>query len=92
MTLPRFLALFFLALATLAALALAHCAPQHRPAARGLALLLAIDVARLASSGHPAGSLAWQVDVGLCAGWWPVTVGIVVGALWRRSGGDALSP
>lgn len=84
MTLPRAFELATLLLATLAAFALAHRAPHHRPVARGLAALLAIDVARLATSGHPAGSLAWQVDVGLCAGWWPVTVGIVVVALWRR--------
>ena len=81
MTLPRAIELSALALATMTALALARRAPHHCPVARALALLLAIDVARLATAGT-TGAL-WCLDVGLCAGWYVVTAACVVGALVR---------
>jgi len=71
-----------LALATLTGHALAQRAPHHRPVARALALLLAIDVARLATAGT-TGAL-WCVDVGLVAAWYVATAACVVGALTRR--------
>lgn len=79
-----------LALATCAAVALARSAPRHRPVARALAVLLAIDCARLAT--HGATGALWCADVGLVAGWYVVTAGFVVGALVRRSGGSARTP
>lgn len=83
MTSPlRALELSALALATLTAAALARVAPHHRPVARALAVLLAIDVARLATAGT-TGAL-WCVDVGLVAAWYVATAACVVGALTRR--------
>ena len=68
-----------LALATCAAVALARRAPHHRPVARALALLLAIDCARLAT--HGATGALWCLDVELVSAWYVVTAACVVGAL-----------
>lgn len=69
--------------AALSAWLLARRAPQHRPIARALSLLFAIDVARLATAGATEG-LAFRADVALTAGWYVVTTAAVVGALWWR--------
>jgi len=78
----RALELSALALATLTGHALARRAPHHRPVARALAVLLAIDVARLAT--HGATGALWCVDVGLVAGWYVAMAACVVGALARQ--------
>lgn len=71
-----------LLLAVLSALALAFKARSHRPIAGALALLLAIDVARLATAGGEG--WAWRLDAGLTAAWYAVTAAAVVDALRGR--------
>ena len=75
-----------LLLAVLSAIALAFKVRSHRPIAGALALLLAIDVARLATAGGEGWD--WRLDAALTAGWYVVTGAAVVGALagtWRRA-------
>lgn len=79
MTLPRAFELTALLLATLAAWHLVPRVPHHRPVARALTLLLAIDVARLAT--HGTTGAPWCLDVGLVVSWYVVTAGLVVGVL-----------
>ena len=74
-----------LLLAVLSAIALAFKVRSHRPIAGALALLLAIDVARLATAGGEYGT--WRLDAALCAGWYVAIMAVVVDALagtWRR--------
>ena len=82
MTLARVIELSALLLATLTAWLLTRRAPAYRPIAHALTVLLAIDVARLATRGHPAGGLAWSMDVVLVAGWYAVPCAVVCGVLW----------
>lgn len=86
MTPLRAIELASLCAAALSALALASKVRSHRPIAVALALLIAIDVARLATAGGEG--CAWRLDAALCAGWYVVTGAAVVGALsgaWRRT-------
>lgn len=69
--------------AVLSAWLLARRAPQHRPIARALSLLLAIDVARLATAGATEG-LAFRVDVALTAGWYVAMTGAVLGSFAKH--------
>jgi hypothetical protein len=92
-TFPRAAVLAALALAAGAAWLLASRAPQQRPVARWLSLLLALDAARLLTSSAHAGP-RWAFDVALFAGWYLAHVGMVAGAVSRRwlfSAGTALA-
>lgn len=70
-----------LLLAALAAICLARRLPAHASVALALALLGAIDVARIWTAGQ--GGWRWGVDAWLVAQWYGTTAGVVVCELGR---------